>query len=271
MSKENSPSIRALNNPTQVGEETITAVIRALAILDLLGQSEGELGITEISQRLSLQKSTVFRLLNTLMVGEYVRQNPATKKYYLGTHLLRLGMTVLNQIELRKVAQPYLRELMAVCNEVIHLGILEQNEVIYIDKIDVDRPLSMVSRIGGKSPWYCTGLGKVLLAFSPPAVLEELLSKTKLVQFTPNTITDPARLVEHLKQIQAQGYAIDDEEHELGIRCVGVPIRDYQGSVIAALSVSGPTLRMTQDKLKQIIPVIINTGNRISKALGYMG
>lgn len=269
MSKSASPSIRALHDQAQLAEN-ITAVLRALAILDLLYQANGELGITEISQELSLHKSTVSRLLTTLVTAEYVHQNPVTKKYYLGIHLVQLGMTVLNQIELRKVARPYLQELMNLSNEAIHLGIMEQNEVIYIDKLDAEHGLMMGSRIGGKSPGYCTGLGKVLLAFSPPDKLKQLLAQDQLFRFTANTITNPATLAEHLKQIRAQGYAIDDEEHELGVRCVAVPIRDHTGSVIAAVSVSGPTLRMTREKLDRLIPEIIATGNRISKALGYI-
>ncbi len=270
MAISSSTSIHALSNKSPITDGVINSVIRALAILDLLGQSGTELGITEISRELSLHKSTVFRLLSTLVTAGYVQQNPKTEKYYLGIHLAQLGMTVLNNIDLRKVAKPFLKELMNVCNEAIHLGILDQDEVIYIDKIDMDRPLTMGSHIGGKSPGYCTGLGKVLLAYLSEDSLKKLISKGKFHRFTSNTITDPTSLMEHLVRIRDQGYAIDDEEHELGIRCVAVPVRDHQGSVIAALSVSGPTLRMTREKLDQVvIPKIIEIGRRVSQALGY--
>lgn len=256
-------------NTAPLIDGAIHSVIRALAILDLLGHTGGELGITEISRELSLHKSTVFRLISTLVIAGYVQQNPKTEKYRLGIHLAQLGMIVLNQIDLRRVARPFLHELMNVCNEAIHLGILDQDEVIYIEKIEMERPLTMGSRIGGKSPAYCTGLGKVLLAHFPEDNLKKLLSKDTLNRFTSNTITDPVSLMEHFVRVRDQGYAIDDEEHELGIRCVAVPIRDHQGYVIAALSVSGPTLRMTREKLDQVVPKIIETGKRISQALGY--
>lgn len=269
MTVSNSTSILALSNKSLLDDGIINSVIRALAILDLLGQSDAELGITEISRELSLHKSTVFRLISTLMVAGYVQQNPKNEKYHLGIHIAQLGMNVLNRIDLRRVAKPFLNELMSICNEAVHLGVLDKVEVIYIDKIDVERPLTMGSRIGGKSPGYCTGLGKVLLAYASKDAIEQLLSKGNLTRYTSNTITDHNSLIEHLARIRDQGYAVDDEEHELGIRCVAVPIRDYQGHVIAALSVSGPTLRMTREKLDQVIPKIIEIGGRISQSLGY--
>lgn len=260
-----SPSVSAHDQ-----EGTVNAVIRALSILDLLGQANEELGVTEISHETNLHKSTVFRLLNTLALSGYIKQNPENGKYALSIHLVQLGMSVLNRIDLRRVARPYLEELLNTCGEAVHLGILDQGDVIYIDKIDVDRPLTMGSRIGGKSPGYCTGLGKVLMAYLPEPELQQLVTKRKFCRFTVNTIVEPNQLLEHLARIREQGYALDDEEHELGIRCLAVPIKDHKGNVVAAVSVSGPTLRMTREKLDQITPRVIAVGQRISLALGYL-
>ena len=263
----------ALHSLPESGREpegTVNAVIRALSILDLLGQANEELGVTEISREIGLHKSTVFRLLNTLALSGYVKQNPKSGKYSLGIHLVQLGMSVLNQIDLRRVARPYLEELLHTCGEAVHPGILDQGEVIYIDKIDVERPLTMGSRIGGKSPGYCTGLGKVLMAYLPEPELQLLVAKGEFYRFTANTIVEPNQLLEHLARIREQGYALDDEEHEMGIRCLAVPIKNHQGTVVAAISISGPTLRMTREKLDQITPPVISVGQRISLALGYM-
>jgi IclR family KDG regulon transcriptional repressor len=262
-----------LNNPgvkATPPDNTVNSVIRALTILDLLGKSNGELGITEISQELRLHKSTVYRLIATLVGAGYVQQNPQTEKYRLGIHLAELGMTVLNGLDLRQVARPFLLELMEYCDEAIHLGVLEDNEVVYIDKIDVNRFLTMGSRIGGRSPAYCTGLGKALLAFIPLKKLEQYLAQTpSLHRYTPNTLAEPQSIKDHLSRIRAQGYAIDDEEHELGIRCVAVPIRNHLGEIVAAVSVSGPTLRMTREKMDLVIPKIIAVGEKLSNSLGY--
>jgi IclR family KDG regulon transcriptional repressor len=251
-------------------KNAVNSVLRALTILDLLGKINGELGITEISHELKINKSTVYRLLATLVSSGYAQQNPKTEKYRLGIHLAELGMTVLNQLDLRQTARPFLRELMEYCDEAIHLGILEHNEVVYIDKFNVDRPLTMGSRIGSRSPAYCTGLGKALLAFIPTKNLEQLLTQaSSLRRYTPNTLTEPERIKEHLARVRTQGYAIDDEEHELGIRCVAVPIRNHLGETVAAVSVSGPTLRMTREKLDLVIPKVIEVGKAISHTLGY--
>ena len=210
MTVSNSTSILALSNKSFLDDGIINSLIRALAILDLLGQSDAELGITEISRELSLHKSTVFRLISTLMVAGYVQQNPKNEKYHLGIHIAQLGMNVLNRIDLRRVAKPFLNELMSICNEAVHLGVLDKVEVIYIDKIDVERPLTMGSRIGGKSPGYCTGLGKVLLAYASKDAIEQLLSKGNLTRYTSNTITDHNSLIEHLARIRTRD-AVDDE------------------------------------------------------------
>lgn len=247
----------------------VNSVIRAMSILDILGKYERELGITEIGEELCLHKSTVYRLISTLEKRGYIKQNLRTGKYFLGLHLMELGMAVLNQLDLRRVASPYLNELREKTDEVVHLGILDQDQIVYIDKIDIERPLTMGSKIGGRSPGYCTGLGKVLLANLPQDKLEKMFMDTKLYRFTPNTITDYNLLLEHFARIREQGYAIDDEEHELGIRCLAAPIKDYRGEVIAAISVSGPTLRMTREKVDLIGPIITAMGEKISKSLGY--
>jgi IclR family KDG regulon transcriptional repressor len=269
---KNTPLTGLNNSESQAPprDNAVNSVIRALTILDLLGKSPGELGITEISQELQLHKSTVYRLIATLVSSGYVQQNPQTEKYRLGIHLAELGMTVLNGLDLRQAARPFLLELLEYCDEAIHLGILEDNEVVYIDKIDVNRSLTMGSRIGGRSPAYCTGLGKALLAFIPQENLERFLTQNPaLRRFTANTLVDPENLQDHLSRVRTQGYAIDDEEHELGIRCVAVPVRNHLGEVIAAISVSGPSLRMTREKMDLIIPKIIETGEGISNSLGY--
>ncbi len=255
--------------PKSGNENGARSVLRALAIVDLLGRAGEELGVTEISNRLGLHKSTVFRLLTTLAAAGYVRQESPLGKYRLGMRLAELGMIALSQIDLRSEARPFLRDLMEATGETVHLGIVDGDQVVYIDKIESRQILTMKSTIGSRAPAHCTALGKVLMAFLPDEDLDALLARRDLARLTANTIAQPAGLREHLVRIREQGYAIDDEEHEPGIRCIAAPIRDHTSRVVAAVSVSGPSVRITREAMERIIPRVIEAGNEISRAVGH--
>ncbi|MBO8127516.1 MAG: IclR family transcriptional regulator [Firmicutes bacterium] len=246
----------------------VTSVSRALDILDLLGSSSKELGVTEISKAMGLPKTTVYRLLTTLMAHQYVNQDVDTGKYRLGLHLAKLGRQVLDHIDLRQAVRPFLKKLATLTGETVHLGILDNNQMIYIDKVESDQMLTMKSRIGASAPVHCTAVGKVLLAYASEKIIETILAQP-LTGFTSTTITDPEALRRHLATIRERGYAIDDEEHEIGIRCIGVPVRNHARKVIAAISVAGPAVRITRERLEEIKPLVIEIGHEISHALGY--
>lgn len=251
-------------------ESLTVSVSRALEILDLMGRHGGELGVSAIAQDLNLCKSTAHRLLSTLEQRGYVEKNPRTRRYRLGLRLFELGHVVMQQMELRAEARPYLEELTQISGEVVHLGILDQGEVVYIDKVESLHTITMFSRVGRRAPVHCTGLGKALLAFQPAQEQDRIILARGLRRFTENTVTDPDTLRRNLELIRTQGYAIDNEEHESGIRCIAVPIRDHTGQVVAAVSISAPAMRFDWNKVEAVKPEIIRVGKAISRRLGFL-
>lgn len=217
---------------------------------------------------MSLNKSTVHGLLVTMEQMGYVQQSTDSGKYSLGLKLFQLGMAVYNSMDLRTIALPHLHTLAEKYKETAHLAVLSEGEVVYIEKVDSPRSIRIVSRIGGRNPAHCTGVGKVLLAALPEAVLDRFLAKSNLRRYTDNTITTPLELKKHLQQIRDKGVAFDLEEFERGLRCVAAPIRDHRGTVIAAISVSGPADRLATDRLDKIADDVVETANTISRALG---
>ncbi|ASF38059.1 IclR family transcriptional regulator [Halobacillus halophilus] len=248
---------------------TVQSVDRALTILQLLQENPDGLGVTEIAHRLDVAKSTVHRLLASLKQKGYVRQDDMLEKYRLGLKLLELGETVSENMDIRTTANPYLVKLAQETGETIHLGIREEAEVIYVDKVERYAPIRMYSSVGKRAPLYCTGIGKALLAFASNEAEDHLMSTLTLKKFTPHTITDKDKLKKHLGHIRERGYSIDNEEHEEGIRCTAAPIWNHRGEAIAAISVAGSTSRMTEEKVESCTGSLLHTALEISRRLGY--
>lgn len=249
------------------GKYLVNAVDRALRILDLFTEDQPELKLTEISQAMGLHKSTVHGLLRTLAHHGYISQNVENGKYRLGLKLVERGNLVMSTLDVRKVANKVLRQLADQFEESTHLVILDGIEGVYIDKVEGKKAISMYSRIGKRVPVYCTAVGKVLI--SEREDIPQLIARLSLRPFTPNTITDPERLLQELEQVRKQGYALDNEEFERGMRCVAVPIRDMSGSIVAAMSVSGPVFRMDWKKMKGIVAALKAGAEEISREMGY--
>ncbi|MEW6105443.1 MAG: IclR family transcriptional regulator [Bacillota bacterium] len=246
----------------------IRSVRQAFAILEALSLTSEGMGVTAVARQLALGKSTIHAQLTTLCQLGYVEKDPTSGNYRLGIRLFQLANAVPLVADLRSAAGPYLQQLVEKYQETAHLVILDGGEVLYVDKRESPRSTHVVSQVGRKLPCHCTGVGKVLLAHLPKDQLGSIIEKG-LPRFTARTITDPHRLYEELKLIQERGYAIDDEEIMDGLRCVAAPIRNYTGSVIAAISVSGPVSRMPLNQLPQIAKEVIDTANRISYRLGW--
>lgn len=246
----------------------IQSVTRAVNILEYLAENGNSESLSNISRALGLSKSTVFTLISTCEQLGYVRQNQDTGKYSLGLKLFELGQVVHSSMDLRAIAMPFLRKLAGQHGETVHLAVLSGDEVVYIDKVDSPRSIGIVSRIGGRNPAYCTGVGKVLLSGLPEDQLDKLLEAKKLKRFTENTITAPGKLKRQLQQIKIQGYTVDREEIELGLFCVAAPIKNYLGTVIAAISLSGPAARMGANVAK-ITTDLRETAKRISREFAY--
>lgn len=253
----------------------VQTIERASSILDILGESPQGITIRELSAKIKLPKGTTHRLLSSLSYFGYVRQDPKTRNYFLGLKLVELGNLLLSQLDLRKEAEPFLRDLAEKTKETVHMVFLDRDEIVYIDKVEIDHNpsgLRMASRIGLRSPAHSCAVGKVLLSHLPEEELNRIIKEKGLIKRTENTIIDPVRLKEHLESVRSQGYAIDDEENERGIRCVGAPIYNEAGKAVAAVSISGPAFqipkKVIQDTLKK---EVMETALRISKRLGYRG
>ncbi|MDO7788185.1 IclR family transcriptional regulator [Desulforamulus aquiferis] len=247
----------------------IQSVDRAISILEVLEKSIEPLGVTEISNRLDLHKSTTFGLLNTLESRGLVYQDPENGKYKLGLRLMELGEQVQQRMQLRQQARPFLKSLVEEYKETVHLVVKVENEYVYIDKVDGPQAIRMYSQIGKRALMHCSGVGKAILAYLPQREQEKIFEKIELKSFSPNTITDIDELRNHLVKIKNQGYSIDDEEIEVGLRCVAAPILDHHGKAIAAISIAGPSTRMTNERIDQLIQPVKKAALLISQTMGY--
>ena len=241
-------------------------VDKALRILELLGH--GELRLVDLSSKLGEHKSTVQRLLSTLQARGFVRQDESTKRYSLGLRVLQLASLALADMDLREAALEEMQRLGDLTQETIHLGVYDEPHVVYIDKIESTFPIRMYSRVGARAESYCTGVGKALIAFLTDYELERYLRKVSFMRFTPRTITTAEGLREEVARIRAQGYALDLQEHEEGVRCAAAPIFGLDGRVAGAISVAAPAFRKSESDIKELAPAVVETARQISSNLG---
>jgi IclR family KDG regulon transcriptional repressor len=251
-------------------ENMVKSVSRALDIIHLVSTKKEGLGVTEIANQIDINKSSVYRILSTLVQYGYIEQDQETSRYKLGYKFLEISSKLLESIDLRKEAKPYLQELEKETNEVIHLVVYDQGEVIYIEKLEGTETLRMHSKVGKRAPMHCTAVGKAILAHLPFNVVLDILERKGMSRHTDKTITDKDEFLKELAQVKQKGYALDLEENEYGIRCIAVPIFDHVGKVIAAVSVSGPTIRMTDERIEQLQARMLQIGKHISARLGYI-
>ncbi|OGB91449.1 MAG: hypothetical protein A3G35_01800 [candidate division NC10 bacterium RIFCSPLOWO2_12_FULL_66_18] len=253
------------------GGGTVQSIGRALTLLEALGDSRGEVGIAELSKRVGLHVSTTHRLLATLVARGYARQSPETGRYALGAKALHLAESYLGQMDLRRIGRPVLEWLSQATAETANLVILDGHEALYLDKVEGPQSLRIFSRIGRRAPLHCTAVGKVLLAFRSAADLDTLVGRGPLEALTRHSITSVSQLRRELKKVRDQGFALDREECEEGASCVAVPIRNAQGNVEAALSISAPAVRLTPRRMEEMIPLMLRTGREVSAQLGFRG
>lgn len=247
---------------------TVQSIDRALTIIEALAGEKDGLGVTEIANRVGLHKSTVHRLLSALGERNYVEQRTGGA-YRLGMKLVELSSLYLNQVELKTEAQPYLRKLLQLTKQPVHLATLDGLEIIYIDKIESIHSIRMYSQIGRRSPALCTATGKALLSGLPDAELCEKIRSTRLPTYTSRSITDPEQLISEIRMVRQRGWSKDDQEHEPGIRCIGAPIYDYRGHIIAAVSTSGLKQILTPSRDEEIAGLVMDAAHSISQRMGY--
>ncbi len=230
----------------------VQSLERALDILEVLSRAENELGISDVGAALGLANGTVHRLLATLTYRGYTRHNPETRKYALGIKTRTLASTAPDL--LGPLARPFLAELTEVSRESSNLASLEKNSVVYIEQEPAPRMVRMFTEPGNRVPPHCTGTGKVLLAYQPEEVVDAIVRQTGLPRFTPYTTTDIGRFKDELNFIYRQGYALDSEEMEEGVRCLAAPVFSPDGRILAAMSISGPAGRLAETRLEELIP-----------------
>ena len=251
-------------NPIQSAE-------RIFEILEYLAE-HGVCSLTEIGTALSLSKSTTHRLLHSLCMMGYVTKDSFSGRYTLTFKILEIAGHVLDRIDVLAVAHRYIDRLMKQVHETVHFVQREGNHIVYVDKVESDASsIRMVSRIGLRMPMYCTGVGKAMLAQMTEREVREIWESTPIEKCTENTITDLDVLLRELAEIRLRGYAIDNEENEIGMRCIAACVQDYTGRADAAFSISATAARMPDERLREFSDYVLQTRRDISRELGYRG
>ena len=255
-----------------VRREKSNYIIQAVAhALDVLEQfhTDAELGVTELSKRLTLHKNNVFRILATLESRGYIEQNRSTENYRLGTKCLQLGQTYIQHMGLLQQAKPVMQDVVKACRETAYVTVMRQGKVVPVDMVEPDQAVRIVSHIGESLPLHCTAAGKVHLAFETREEAQRSLTDS-LQTHTEQTITDRGLLEAQLSEISQKGYALENGEHLTDVRTVAVPIRDYTRTVVGSLALSGPAYRIGPERLEQeLVPLAIKAGKDLSGRLGH--
>ncbi|WP_046174550.1 IclR family transcriptional regulator [Domibacillus indicus] len=247
----------------------IQSVERALKILDLFDERDRELTITEISKRMNLHKSTVHSLLKTLQVQRYIKQDADTGKYSLGLKLFERGSMAAGHLDLRNVARKHLEKLSSTTNLTLHLVILDGQEGVYIDKVEGSGVTVVYSRVGRRVPLHTSAVGKSLVATKSDEELNRLLEGYQYTRPTEKSIRSKEEFLAVIEQVRINGYSVDNEENEPGIFCMAVPIKDYSGKAIAAISMSMPSSKMNEETLQKYTEMLKECTAKISQELGY--
>jgi len=247
----------------------VQSIDRVFDILELLSVKHEGLSLTEISRRLELPTSTVFRLLSVLRSRNYIEKNDSTNVYRLGLGFVELTSLYLSNIELKTEAQPYLRNLSQTTGQVVFMGTEQDGELVYIDKYEQFNEIRKYCFIGQRRPLYCTALGKTLLTGFKDEDIRELYSDKKLEAKAPNTITDVEQLIEEVHKTDARGYSIDDQEMETDMWCVAAPVYDYRGVIIAAVSTSWDLGSHEHADRDKNIELVRKTAMNISIRMGF--
>ncbi len=247
---------------------TIRSVSRAIDLLEEFLGDDVEIGLTDLSRRLKLPKNNIFRLLATLQLRNYVGQNTTNEKYHLGFKTVELGQMVTRQWGGFNNSRPVMERLVKDCNETAVVSVLKDYSIVNLDVVECDHHLRVRPRIGVQLPAYCTAAGKSQIAHFAEEKLKPYACDYHFHQYTPHTITDLAQWRTQLQQIASQGYAIENEELDLGVRCVGAPIRDFASRIIGSVTLLGPSQRFNDERIEnELIPLVMKGAADISCAL----
>ncbi|MCU0490816.1 MAG: IclR family transcriptional regulator [Chloroflexaceae bacterium] len=251
----------------------VQSVDRTLDLLEALTEAGDDVSLSHLSERLDLPVGTVHRLLASLVSRGYAAQDKGSRLYGPGPRLLEVAARASQhrRFSLARLARPALAALTAATEETSNLLVLQGSEGVYNEQVSSPRLVRMFTEVGQRVPLYCTGGGKAILSGFSPQQLDAYLQNARLEQFTPKTLTNPSALRQELERASQQGFALDDEERELGVCCVAAPVFDHNGRCIAALSISGPTTRMNPARAQALGPLVRQAADECSAALGFRG
>lgn len=250
-------------------QRSVSALDKALNVLERLSGLDADIDLGSLARETRLPKSTLLRLLAALKRHNLVHQDERTRRFRLGWALIYLGRAANRAFNLVELVHPFLERLSKQIGETANLVLLERNYSVYVDQVVSDSIIRGAPPVGAELGLHCTAAGKVLLGFQPPDRLERILAQIRLKELTAKTITDPAHLRQALRRVRRQGYAVDDEESEIGGRCVAAPVRDREGRVIAAVSVVGPSSRFSREAIPRFTRSVLAVSEEISHRLGY--
>ena len=247
----------------------INSILRACNILKCFSGEKAHFKVSEVARLLHLDRSTTYRILLTLERGGFLEKDDKTGEYSLGVAAFEVGSAYLGRADFIQIAKPVMSHLALEVQETVHLAILSDTEILYLDKVDSPRTLGVMSKVGQRGPAHCTALGKVLLAFLPEDERSEILGRIRLESYTPNTITSRKGLIEELNEVHRLGYARDHREIEEDVECLAAPVRNHLGEVIAGISISGPQRKINIPRERLFADRVMKAAALISSKMGY--
>lgn len=258
-----------MNKPTE-RLHYLQSVKNGMRILRLFSSERPELRITEIANLLGMSKSSVSRLVNILVQEEFLEQSSTSSRYRPGISLFTLSGVITNNLEIHREALPVLKKLVRDVNETAHISVLEDTNIVYLHKVECKHPVRLESFVGVPNPAFCTSSGKVMLSFRSPREVERVI-EAGLPKLGPGSVTDPGVFRRQMTAIRKAGYAVCIEELHEGVTSIGAPILDYTEEVVAAVSIAGPTIRINDESIPNMVKHVIAAGAVISSQLGYTG
>lgn len=259
----------AENHISDTTKTLIQSLDRGLQLLEILSQAKEPMGLPELAEILDVDRSTIHRMMATLLQRGFVHQDIVTKKYSIGYKVVEISRRAIDSYSLRLASKPFIKSLVEATNESVNLAVLAGKDAVCIDHESSPSPLAVTNDIGSVFIPQATALGKTFLAFLPDEVRKEIIAGIKFEAYTPRTIVHPQALENNVYQIRQQYYALDDEERYIGVRCMAAPIFDYRKKIIAAIGISGPTTRVTLEKVDVLARDVKRTAFEISVQMGY--
>ena len=251
-------------------ETRIQSLDRALDVLSCVAKGSG-MTLTEIADKLGQSPATIYRILTTFAARDALEMDPASQEWFIGPASFRIGSAFLRRSGLVERARPIMRALMFETGETANLGVENHGQVLFLSQVESDENIRAFFPPGTQSPMHASGIGKALLAHADTKQIENYIARENLDRFTENTICDQNALRTELIAIKEQGYAFDNEEKSMGMRCVAAPVFNSFGETVAGISISGPSARLTLNRINSICKVVIDQANALSQSMGYEG